>query len=163
MAAVLKVLEISQIKYAQSPKILVSMFWGGQCKLSLCVLRRCWDGRWDYWACPEITWVINGYTGHPHQRKQRSNKWLQYCCSNKSHVNDATTNCEDLVHPTFYNIVACRLVVARQRPRCCCEKLVAEAGDISGPQKKVNLRRWKPLPSNGSENMYTSLCVCVCV
>jgi hypothetical protein len=29
------------------------------------------------------------------------------------------------------------------------EKLVAEAGDSSGVQKKVNVRFWKPLPSNG--------------
>jgi hypothetical protein len=36
---------------------------------------------------------------------------------------------------------------------CCCEKLVAEAGDHSGNQRKGNVRRWKPLPSNGSEGV----------
>jgi hypothetical protein len=30
------------------------------------------------------------------------------------------------------------------------EKLVAEAGDISGTQRKGNVLRWKPLPGNGS-------------
>jgi hypothetical protein len=29
------------------------------------------------------------------------------------------------------------------------EKLVAEAGEISGIQEKKNIHRWKPLPSNG--------------
>jgi hypothetical protein len=29
------------------------------------------------------------------------------------------------------------------------EKLVAEAGDSSGTQRKWNVRRWKSLPSNG--------------
>jgi hypothetical protein len=29
------------------------------------------------------------------------------------------------------------------------EKLVAEAGDSSGTKRKENIRRWKPLPSNG--------------
>jgi hypothetical protein len=29
------------------------------------------------------------------------------------------------------------------------EKLVAEAGDSSGTQRKGNVRRWKPLPKNG--------------
>jgi hypothetical protein len=29
------------------------------------------------------------------------------------------------------------------------EKLVAEAGDSSGTHRKGNVRRWKPLPSNG--------------
>jgi hypothetical protein len=33
--------------------------------------------------------------------------------------------------------------------RCCCEKLVAEAGDSSGNQKKGDVLCWKPLPSNG--------------
>jgi hypothetical protein len=32
---------------------------------------------------------------------------------------------------------------------CCCEKLVDEAGDSSGTQRKRTIRRWKPLPSNG--------------
>jgi hypothetical protein len=31
---------------------------------------------------------------------------------------------------------------------CYCEKLVAEAGDSSGTQKKGNVRHWKPLPDN---------------
>jgi hypothetical protein len=31
----------------------------------------------------------------------------------------------------------------------CCEKLVVEAGDSSGTQRKENILRWKPLPSNG--------------
>jgi hypothetical protein len=32
----------------------------------------------------------------------------------------------------------------------CCEKLVAEAREQFGnPQRKGNVRRWKPLPSNG--------------
>jgi hypothetical protein len=45
---------------------------------------------------------------------------------------------------------------------CCCEKLVAEAGDILGTQGKGNVRRWKTLPSNGSEEdvtMDTNMCV----
>jgi hypothetical protein len=48
---------------------------------------------------------------------------------------------------------------------CCCEKLVAEAGDSVGTQRKGNVRHWKPLPSNGSEDVTvdTSVCVCVCV
>jgi hypothetical protein len=29
------------------------------------------------------------------------------------------------------------------------EKLVAEAEEISGTQRKGNVRRWKPLPGNG--------------
>jgi hypothetical protein len=31
----------------------------------------------------------------------------------------------------------------------CCEKLVAEAGDSSGIQRKWNVCHWKLLPSNG--------------
>jgi hypothetical protein len=46
---------------------------------------------------------------------------------------------------------------------CCCEKLVAEAGDRSGTQRKANVRRWKLLPSNGSEDMSTDTSVCVTV
>jgi hypothetical protein len=43
--------------------------------------------------------------------------------------------------------------------------LVAEAGDSSGTQMRGNVRRWKPLPSIGSEDVTvdTSVCVCVCV
>jgi hypothetical protein len=29
------------------------------------------------------------------------------------------------------------------------EKVVAEGGDSSGPQRNGNVSRWKPLPSNG--------------
>jgi hypothetical protein len=39
---------------------------------------------------------------------------------------------------------------------CCCENPAAEAGDSSGTQRKGNVRRWKPLPSIGSED--TSVC-----
>jgi hypothetical protein len=45
----------------------------------------------------------------------------------------------------------------------CCEKLVAEAGDSSGTQRKGNVRRWKPLPSNGSEDVTVDTSVCVTV
>jgi hypothetical protein len=31
---------------------------------------------------------------------------------------------------------------------CCCEKLVAEAGDCLETQRKGNVRCWKPLPDN---------------
>jgi hypothetical protein len=46
---------------------------------------------------------------------------------------------------------------------CCCENLVAEAGDSSRTQRKGNIRYWKPLPSNGSEDvtMDTSIFVCI--
>jgi hypothetical protein len=45
---------------------------------------------------------------------------------------------------------------------CCCKQLVAEARESSGTQRKENVRCWKPLPSNGSEDVtvYTSVCVC---
>jgi hypothetical protein len=36
-----------------------------------------------------------------------------------------------------------RIVVVRT------EKLVAEAGESSGTQRKVDVSRWKPLPSEG--------------
>jgi hypothetical protein len=42
-------------------------------------------------------------------------------------------------------------------------KLVAEAGDSSGTQRKGNVRRWKPLPRNGREYVTEDTCVCVCV
>jgi hypothetical protein len=45
----------------------------------------------------------------------------------------------------------------------CCEKLVAEAADISGSQRKGNVRRWKPLPSNGSEDVTVDTSVRVIV
>jgi hypothetical protein len=44
---------------------------------------------------------------------------------------------------------------------CCCEKLVAEAGKSSGTQRKGNVRRWKTLPSNGSEDVTVDTSVCV--
>jgi hypothetical protein len=31
---------------------------------------------------------------------------------------------------------------------CCCDELVPKAGDSLGAQRKANVRRWKPLPSN---------------
>jgi hypothetical protein len=48
---------------------------------------------------------------------------------------------------------------------CCCYKLVAKAGNNSGTQRKENVRRWKALTSNGSENetVDTSVCVRACV
>jgi hypothetical protein len=37
---------------------------------------------------------------------------------------------------------------------------VVEAGDISGTQMKVNVRRWKPVPSNDKEDVtHTSVCL----
>jgi hypothetical protein len=45
---------------------------------------------------------------------------------------------------------------------CCCEKLVAETGDTSGTQSKGNVRRWKPIPSNGSEDVTVDTNMCVC-
>jgi hypothetical protein len=49
--------------------------------------------------------------------------------------------------------------------RCCCEKLVVEAGDSLGTQMKGDVRRWKPLLRNDSEGVIvnTILCVYVCV
>jgi hypothetical protein len=51
----------------------------------------------------------------------------------------------------------CRSVVVS----CCCEKLVAEAGDSSGTQRKGNFRLWKLLPSNDSEDVTVETSVCV--
>jgi hypothetical protein len=45
---------------------------------------------------------------------------------------------------------------------CCCQKLVAVARDSSGTQRKRNIRRWKLLPSNGSEDVTVGTGVCVC-
>jgi hypothetical protein len=45
---------------------------------------------------------------------------------------------------------------------CCCEKLVAEAGDSSGTQRKGNVRCWKPLPSNGASEDCNRLRRLVC-
>jgi hypothetical protein len=36
---------------------------------------------------------------------------------------------------------------------CCCEKLVLEVGDSSETQKKGSVRCWKPLSTNGSEDV----------
>jgi hypothetical protein len=52
---------------------------------------------------------------------------------------------------------------------CCCsdvvscysEKLVAEVAGRSGTQRKRNVRRWKPLPSNCSENVTVNIGACV--
>jgi hypothetical protein len=44
----------------------------------------------------------------------------------------------------------------------CCEKLVAEAGDSSRTQTKVNVHGWKPLRSNGNEYVTVGTTVCVC-
>jgi hypothetical protein len=41
-----------------------------------------------------------------------------------------------------------------------CEKLVAQAGDSSGTQRKEHVRRWKPLTSNGSEGVTVDTSVC---
>jgi hypothetical protein len=48
---------------------------------------------------------------------------------------------------------------------CYRAKLVAEAGDSSGPGRKENVRRWKPLSSRDSDDVTvdTGVCVCVCV
>jgi hypothetical protein len=46
---------------------------------------------------------------------------------------------------------------------CCCEKLVAEARDSLGTQKKGNIYHWKLLPNNSSEDMIVDTCVSVCV
>jgi hypothetical protein len=42
-----------------------------------------------------------------------------------------------------------------------CEKLVAEARDHSGTQRKVNDHSWKGLPSNSSEDMTVDTSVCM--
>jgi hypothetical protein len=41
-----------------------------------------------------------------------------------------------------------------------CEKLVAEAGDRSGTQRKGNVRSWKSLSSNGSEDVTVDTSAC---
>jgi hypothetical protein len=46
---------------------------------------------------------------------------------------------------------------------CCCFKLVAEDGDNSGTQSKGNVCRWKPVVSNGSEDVTVDTIVCVMV
>jgi hypothetical protein len=46
---------------------------------------------------------------------------------------------------------------------CCCEKLVAEAGDSSGTQRKENVRCCNPQLSNGSEDVTVDTSVCVIV
>jgi hypothetical protein len=44
---------------------------------------------------------------------------------------------------------------------CCCYKLVDEAADSSASQRNGNVCRWKPLPSNGSEDVIVDISVCV--
>jgi hypothetical protein len=46
---------------------------------------------------------------------------------------------------------------------CFCANLVAEDGDSSGTQSLGNVRRWKPLPSKGSEDVTVDNSVCVTV
>jgi hypothetical protein len=46
---------------------------------------------------------------------------------------------------------------------CCCEMLVAGAGDSSGTRRKGNIRRWKRLSKNGNEDVTVDNSVCVCV
>jgi hypothetical protein len=43
---------------------------------------------------------------------------------------------------------------------CSYEKLVTEAGNSSGTQRKGNVRRWRPLRSNGSEDVTVDIDVC---
>jgi hypothetical protein len=45
----------------------------------------------------------------------------------------------------------------------CCEKAVTEAGYSSGTQMKENVRRWKPLPSNGHNVVTVDISVSVTV
>jgi hypothetical protein len=45
---------------------------------------------------------------------------------------------------------------------CGRYKLVVEAGDRSGTQRKGNIRCWKPLRSNGIEDVAVETGVCVC-
>jgi hypothetical protein len=47
-------------------------------------------------------------------------------------------------------------------PRCYKKNqlAVAEAGDSSGTKKTENIRRWKPLQSNGSEDVTMDTSVC---
>jgi hypothetical protein len=46
---------------------------------------------------------------------------------------------------------------------CSCEKLVVEFGDSSGTQRKENVCRSKPLPSNDNEDVNVNTSVCVTV
>jgi hypothetical protein len=46
---------------------------------------------------------------------------------------------------------------------CCYEKLVAEARDTSGKQRKENVFRWKPLPINGIGDVTVDIGVYVTV
>jgi hypothetical protein len=43
------------------------------------------------------------------------------------------------------------------------EKLVAEAGDSTGTQRKGNVRFWKPLPSNAVKTVTEKARLCVIV
>jgi hypothetical protein len=71
--------------------------------------------------------------------------------------------------PRCYNQNQSAVAVTELLRFSLCEllllELVDEAGDSSGTQRKGKVRRWKPLPSYGSEGVTvdTSVCVCVCV
>jgi hypothetical protein len=74
----------------------------------------------------------------------------------------ATSNLTD--GPSGVSLLVSELVkgpLGFSRCELCCEKLVAEAGDSSGTQKKGNVRRWKPLPSDGSDDVAVDTSVCV--
>jgi hypothetical protein len=45
---------------------------------------------------------------------------------------------------------------------CRCEKLVAEAENRTGTKRKGNVRRWKPIPSNCTEDVTVNTSMCVC-
>jgi hypothetical protein len=49
----------------------------------------------------------------------------------------------NFISDMLWNVSQLRVTILR------IEKLVAEAGDTSGTQKKRNVRHWKPLQSNG--------------
>jgi hypothetical protein len=69
--------------------------------------------------------------------------------------------------PRLFNENQLQLRVSRERETVGresvvrSEKPVAEAGDISGTQRKGNVLRWKPLPSSAVKTVTenTSLCV----
>jgi hypothetical protein len=46
---------------------------------------------------------------------------------------------------------------------CCCEKLVAEAGDSSGTQRKGNVRRCSRYQATASEDVTVDTSVCITV
>jgi hypothetical protein len=45
---------------------------------------------------------------------------------------------------------------------CCCEKLVAEAGDSSRNQRKVNVRRRSRYQATTGDDVTVNTSVCVC-